>query len=345
MRNARPSPPANGTQKVPDLRLGHLIVQFKTGSQSLRGIRNALLALAYQVAQRPSDRALLVITGSNITLPRLESEMDQLREVLRPELARRLSLSLEQDGHLLGLPRNLEPEIAERIRQSIPRTAPVSRRKPASYTVLEFLVHEWLLGHGPMTTERIMEACGASYPTVAASLRQFEHLLERSSDRRVQLRHFPQAEWAELVAVSARIRSTTNFTDRSGTPRSVDSLLRRLAKLRPANVAVGGTIGAHHYLPSIDIIGAPRLDLSMHRSAVDRGLVEALDPALERTTQKSERVVLAVHLVSRHEPLFVEGRGGLAYADPVECLLDLHEARLEPQARELLEHFQAARRK
>jgi hypothetical protein len=37
--------------------------------------------------------------------------------------------------------------------------------------------------------------------------------------------------------------------------------------------------------------------------------------------------------------------GGLAWADPVECLLDLHDARLEMQAKQLLDSLKAKRPK
>jgi hypothetical protein len=40
---------------------------------------------------------------------------------------------------------------------------------------------------------------------------------------------------------------------------------------------------------------------------------------------------------------FTPRDGGLAWADPVECLLDLHEARLEMQASQFLEALQRNR--
>jgi hypothetical protein len=40
---------------------------------------------------------------------------------------------------------------------------------------------------------------------------------------------------------------------------------------------------------------------------------------------------------------FIPRDGGLAWADPVECLFDLHEARLEMQAAQFLEALQRKR--
>jgi hypothetical protein len=44
-----------------------------------------------------------------------------------------------------------------------------------------------------------------------------------------------------------------------------------------------------------------------------------------------------VHVLRGQSDFFQPRKAGLAWADPVECLLDLHESRLEPQAEEFLE--------
>jgi hypothetical protein len=76
---------------------------------------------------------------------------------------------------------------------------------------------------------------------------------------------------------------------------------------------------------------------------VDWSFVERLDPELEKTERRDEPAALAVHLVRRKVPLFQPGEGGMQWADPVECLLDLHEAHLEAQAKELLHFFSGKR--
>jgi len=327
----------------PDLQLGEWAVSFKTGAQSIRNIRAELLTLAYWLAERQGTRALLVIVDSNITKARLEREDALLGNVLKADIAKRLKTAVVNNGRPEGLPAELGAEDRQRLLESIPERARASRSKPSPYAVLEILLHEWLLGHGPMTLDRIQRAGGLSYPSVASALARYEGITERGAGRKVQLRYFPSDEWAELVAVSPRIRSTLTFTDHSGNPRSPESLLRRLSMIAAPNVAVGGSFAARHYLPSLDLLGTPRLDLSVHGTSLDPSLVDLLDPALKRTTNKRERVSLAIHLVSRAEPLFEEGPDGIRYADPVECLLDLHEARLEAQAAELIDHFKRAR--
>ena len=200
------------------------------------------------------------------------------------------------------------------------------------------LVHQWLLGEGQVTTKWLMEYAGCSYPTVAEVLRQFQHCIIRHSDRRVELRSFPKEEWARLVAISEKARSTLRYADRSGQPRSAESLLRRLQRLDRKDIAVGGIWGAKHYHPQLDILGSPRLEISVHcpGKIADLNFIEQLDPALAQTGQRDEPASVVVHFVRRAKPLFQMGENGLAWANPVDCLLDLHEARLEPQAREFL---------
>ena len=128
-----------------------------------------------------------------------------------------------------------------------------------------------------------------------------------------------------MVALSDEVRAATRFVARSGQARSPQSLLRRL----------------RHYDPEIDLVGVPRVDLSLHcpGKRVDWSFVERLDPALEKTERRDDPAALVVHLVRREAALFQSDDSGMQWADPVECLLDLHEARMESQAMEFLDFF------
>jgi hypothetical protein len=160
----------------------------------------------------------------------------------------------------------------------------------------------------------------------------------RYSDRRVELRDFPYEEWARLIAVSEDTRSTMRFRDTSGSPRSQEALIRRMTTLQIPELAIGGVHGAKHYYPELDLVGSPRLDLSYYcrSSSADLSFVQKLDPALQRADDSADSAALVVHLARRAEVLPLEQSSGLKYADPVECLIDLHEARLEAQAKEFL---------
>ena len=191
----------------------------------------------------------------------------------------------------------------------------------------------------------LARTAGCSYPTVARALRPLGSLLERSSDRRVALRWFPKDEFARLLANADRARSTVRFLDQSGQPRSAESQLRRLEKLNPPGLAIGGVLGAKHYFFDLDLVGTPRLDLSLHcpGQRMNLDFIEKLDPALKRVSDPLQPASLVVHAIRHADALFTPRDGGLAWADPVECLLDLHEARLEMQASQFLEALQRNR--
>ena len=56
-------------------------------------------------------------------------------------------------------------------------------------------------------------------------------------------------------------------------------------------------------------------------------------PALLEAEERDYAAVPVVHPVCRQMSFFQPESNGAQWADPVECLLDLHEARLESQAR------------
>jgi hypothetical protein len=94
----------------------------------------------------------------------------------------------------------------------------------------------------------------------------------------------------------------------------------------------------------VDLGGVPRLDLSQHGSGrPDLGFIEKLDPALKRVDDPLEPATVVVHQVRHATSLFQARKGGLHWADPVECLLDLHEARLDAQAAHFLKALERAR--
>lgn len=327
----------------PDAQIDDFLVEVSVGASSFRNVRATLLAMAYLLADKLDKHALLVLTRTRITQPRLERELDLVEQVIKPGIAGRLHVTIESEGRYSDLPAQRRPGFTEKLREIVNAEIVKATRKKklansSAYAILEILIHEWLFARGPMTTDRLMKISGSSYPTVAEALKLFEPLLFRHSDRQVELRRFPHHEWTGLVAVSERIRGTKRFADRSGQPRSPEAMIRRLQKRNLPNVAVGGVIAARsYYLPSFDLVGTPRLDLTVNTIAgVDWDFVKDLDPAMENA-ERGEPANLVIHQIHRKESLFAEGHDGVRYTDPVECLLDLHEARLEQQAQQLLQ--------
>ena len=113
-------------------------------------------------------------------------------------------------------------------------------------------------------------------------------------------------------------------------------LLRRLEKIKPPRLALGGVVAARHYGPNFDLNGLPRLDVSLHAPA---GLawVSKVDPALSPILTNVGEPVLVVHPLHRPKPDFVKtSRHKLPLADAVETLLDLYEMGFNQQADDLV---------
>ena len=100
-------------------------------------------------------------------------------------------------------------------------------------------------------------------------------------------------------------------------------------------------MGAKRYYSDLDIIGTPRLDLCVHCTGkyIDLDFIKYLDPALELSRDPHAPTRLALHFVRRNNPLFDKGKNDVSWADPVECLFDLHEARLDSLAASFSEYL------
>jgi len=332
-------------------KVGEPFAGVKFGVTAIRTVRFFLMEMACELAQHQEHNGFLVLPDVELTKKRLEAEWGKAASVLRPDILGRLGIWAGRGGAWFGVPRvatiETQRSMAEFVDSARMEFEKGYIRADLSFLVLGLLIRQWLKGEGAMTTTWLMETAGCSYPTVASALRQIKHRLIRHSNRSMELDRFPKEEWAEMVAAAEKARGTVRFVDRSGQPRSVDGLLRRLQRLERKDIAVGGVLGAKHYHPALDITGIPRLDLSLHcgRKEADLSFVQRLDPGLARTDRRDEPASLAVHLIRRKESLFERGEDGWLYADPVECLLDLHEARLESQAQEMLEALQRQKAK
>lgn len=330
-----------------DARVGNALIEVKFGVDSLRTIRTSLMQVAYRLNENPVCEGYVVLVDSPITIERLRDEWERAATILRDDVLRRLTICLQHEGRLTGIPRDPDIETQRILAEvvEVERSKMSTARTDYSFVVLKLLLHHWLTSDEPVTSEWLARTAGCSYPAVARALRPLGSLLERHSDRRVSLRWFPKEEFARLLAVADRARSTVRFADQSGQPRSAESHLRRLEKLNPPGLAIGGVLGAKHYYPDLDLVGTPRLDLSLHSPGQRMNLdfVEKIDPALKRVEDPLAPANVVVHAVRHADAQFIPRDGGLAWADPVECLFDLHEARLEMQATQFLEALQHMR--
>ena len=315
-------------------------VRILRDTAAARVLRAELMAMASQVARDPSRAATLRLMRPRISEERLEEEWRAAAGALRPAVLSRLSLqAVFADGRsrVFGAPRTLPPEarVGEAMRAGGIRLPP----RDLSFAVEKLLVWAWLTRRGPLTRKWLERTAGCSYPTVASVVKRLGSAVHRRPDRRIELTHVPREEWARLFALSGEARSVMRFVDRSGQPEAPAALLRRLGKAAPDGVAVGGVAGARHYHPELDLLGLPRADLSVHAPTrdVEIGFLVRLDPALKQVKDSAEPAQLVLHFVRHADALFTPNPGGLPWADPVECLLDLDEAGLQAQALEFMD--------
>lgn len=312
-------------------------------SHNLRDLRGVLLALAYVVGndEDPTAQALCVLVNSKITDKRLSDELAMFQTAVQPTLASRIHVCLYRGRGELNVQIHPGPGFDEWLddlvrRQDRRSASPGSTR----HTVFAELIRAWLRRSEPQTTTALQAATGASYPTVAAVLKQLEaqDVLERTSDRRVALRKFPWDEWRRWVVASAVDHRAVRFVDRTGQARAPEDMMARLMKLNMDDVAVGGVLGAKHYFPELDVAGSVRLDLSVqgHSKAIELDFIRRLDAGLVASDDPMEKPSVVVHFAGGRAQSSFERDGDMVWADPLECLADLYDLRLDAQADEML---------
>jgi hypothetical protein len=322
------------------------VVEIRRGISALRDLRDGLAHLAGILAGAPAKRGYLVLSQAKIGAESLDREVQGFRSALRPGIDARLHVVLAGDADTAPCPSGMTPASWERLQNELgagDRNRAQLPRPQLQSEVVRVLLHQWLAGSGPLTSAWLAETVGCSYRTVAAAIASLGPAITRTRDRSVELGFFPREAWRDLVATTRTARSTVLYVDQSGQPRSAEYLAQKVQQLMRADVAVGGVIGALQYCPSLDIVGAPRLDVCVHAPspAVEPLPVEQLDPGLVESVDPHAPARLAVHFLRRRTSFFHDAGNGARWADPVECLLDLHEARLDMQAEQLLEHLQS----
>jgi hypothetical protein len=326
---------------------GH-VFKVLVNQRDTRKVRTAFMELAGAANAEWVKRIILVLEKPTITTSRLQEEWRGAARVFKPDLFARLSIVIHSDAGWDGLPEPPDTRLIAVLKRVLEhenrRHAERPRRgSQAVHEILQILVHRWMLGEGPATVKWLMSTSGLSYPTVAKATEQLDYYVKRHSGGSVELTRFPREAWDRLMVMSDTVRATVRYADRSGQPRSPASLLKRLRALGRDDIAVGGTWGARHHFPGLDLVGDPRVDLSLHapRHKPDHSFVHRLDPALAPISDRGEPAALVVHVVRRQESFFAPSPEGPPWADPVECLLDLQEMRLGSQASEFLEAFAA----
>ena len=322
------------------------VVEVRRGISALRDLRDGLAHLVGILAAAPDKQGYLVLTQIRIGADSIEREVLGFRSALRRKIDARVHVELIGDARTTPCPAGMTPAIWQRVQgnSATGATHQVLLPRPQLQSeVVRVLVHQWLARSGPLTSAWLAETVGCSYRTVAAAIASLGPAITRTRDRSVELGYFPPEAWRDLVATARTARSTVLYVDRSGQPRSTEYLAQKVQQLMRADVAVGGVIGALKYCPSLDIVGAPRLDVCVlaPSASVEPLPLEQLDPGLVENADSHAPARLAIHYLRRRTSFFHDDGNGARWADPVECLMDLHEARLDAQSQQLLEHLQS----
>ncbi len=339
-----------------DATLGSWIFEIKRNLKDVRSLRESLLLMAQIVASREDQHTILILDQPGITQDRILDEWNQFTRILDTGLKNRIAIVGEISGFGLDwlageLPGDFtdwKPVVHEILHRDV-RASPKAARSGAFFDVLRTLVVHWLRGDAPVSTKQLIEETGFSYPTIATSLGKLSHYLMRGPNRSVGLRRFPLDAWQKLLVDAGSIRQTRRFTA-EGRPRSPEAMLARLRELGVGDIAVGGVLGARHWVPGIDIAGTPRLDLTVNfampqqrdwpipDAAPPHDFIRKLDPAL-RPAASNEPAILVVNGLFTPEIFSKPGNDGTIWANEAECLLDLQEARLDAQAQEFINHL------
>ncbi|MEI8375790.1 MAG: hypothetical protein WCJ35_23455 [Planctomycetota bacterium] len=330
---------------------GRTVVGVKNAT-GIRGLYSVAMQLALALSDKPEiKRACLVLRLSRLSLGRVRREWMKIKAVLHPEAAQGLSLVAIGQGDAWVEP---DEEFLHRIANvfqvtsgETPDTTPVlikSHPKQKHLEVLKVLLHRWLLREGAIPIGKLAEQVGCAYSTVKEALEKLQQRrsITRQVNRSVELAKFPISSWNELLALSGSMRRSFRYRDVSGEKSDPEQLLKRLERMKPSSVALGGVVAARHWHSEFDLHGIPRLDLLLHapENTADLSFVRKLDPALKLTEDYDAPATLVVRPLQRSAPLFdvVSGKS-LPFADPVETTLDLYDLGLTAQAGQLLAYF------
>ena len=127
-----------------------------------------------------------------------------------------------------------------------------------------------------------------------------------------------------------------HLTRARGAGRGVILFLNHLGD--PGAIAAGIGLRGHAFT-----MAGNGMDIMLGDVTVSLDFIEKLDPALKRINDPLEPASVVVHTHYHADPLFVPREKGLYWADPVECLLDLYDARLDIQAGQFLEALRMKR--
>ncbi len=338
-------------------------VEVKTRIAVIRDLHASFFRLARLALENKSNKIFLILIDPKISIKRVQTEWNLAKKVYAPFITKKLFLVVFSSGEVIFQSLGIQNEYIKNFEQAFVVEVNSKRKSLRQIDfkaeILKILLNVWILNldeplnlvsennlqfvfNGNCSKQKLLTITeletmvGCTYRTVDRAFDFIGAAIERKGNKGFRLKYFPRSAWEKMVVLSSKSRNTMKFVNRSNTLRSPDSLIKRLKRLDRPDIAIGGVAGAFQIFPGLDITGTPRLDLTVHSpdETVDMSFLRYLDPALKPWQKDDPPPSLSVHFLRRKSSFFRIDKAGLFWADPIECLLDLLEAKLDYQALE-----------
>lgn len=293
---------------------------------SVRDLRALVLEAA--VTAKHSYPVEVVLITPKISKRTIEAAWEEITSVLHPAVAAKIRYTLSHDTRegLYVLPTQ-HPLSSLRI-----------ERPNYTFEVLRIIANANLSRSGGLSIMRITELVGCSESPVRRALK----ILDEAGLVRGYACDVASLTLELLGRVGALPQTVRIRFKQGAMPWSTLELFERARKavLRHSawsDMAVSGAIAAAHEWPSLDLMGAPRLDLSVrtlrHAQMIDLLPLEALSSALEIEPNPTAPAPIVVSLPRSMVDLSREPEvGGLRLASRFDIYLSLLDMGLRPQA-------------
>lgn len=293
---------------------------------SVRDLRALVLEAA--VTAKSSYPVELILITPKISKSTIEAAWQQVVELLQPEVASKIYYTLShgmRDGDMSVFPHHPLNDL--RI-----------ERPNYTFEVLRIIANANLSRSDGLSITRITELIGCSESPVRRALK----ILHDADIVRGYACDVPSLTLDLLGRINA-LPQTVRLRFRQGaTPRSTQGLLERAKKALAGDsrwqaMSISGAIAAAWEWPTLDLLGAPRLDLCMstqrHSIAIDLEHLEALSSELEIEPNPTAPAPIVVSLPRSTADLAREPQlGGLRLASRFDVYLSLLDMGLRPQA-------------
>ncbi len=294
-----------------------------------RDLRAAFADLAADVAVS-GGRATVTLTNPRITTAAIQAEWARIGLAFLPSLRDAIRIEIQEDV--------VSRSKTDGAGSMVPLIPPNYR-----FEVVRLLIEHALSGRGPIGLKSLTSQVGSSKAPIVAAVSALR--LAGVLPSRGPLEIYPAQLGGPALATLGALPQIMRFRyERGATPASIGALLERARKLIANSglidwhaIALAGMPVARVDVPTIDLMGTPRLDLiavaDRKSKAFDSGLIRLLDDGLEFEPNPLAESPVTVAVVRGATPAFRSASGTrlASRADVFLSLLDLgmREAAIE----------------